>query len=187
MLKRLRFFFKNFLLNPRQTGALAPSSPFLAKRMIKNINFEKAKIIVELGPGDGAITKEILKYKKSHTKLILIEKNEHLAEILKTKFKDIILINDDAKNLSALIAKYHDGKVDYVISGLPFVCFPKNDRATILSEIQKILHKGTFIAFQYSIIMHKVIKEYFTIKNMGVTLLNFPPAFVYECINKKHK
>ena len=54
----------------------------------------KGKNILEIGPGSGNLTSFILKERPN--KFFVIEKDEYLAEILKEKFKDeLIIYNDD--------------------------------------------------------------------------------------------
>ena len=54
----------------------------------------KNKSILEIGPGTGNLTKNILK--KKPKKIIVIEKDDGLAQLLKKKFdSDIKIINDD--------------------------------------------------------------------------------------------
>jgi 16S rRNA (adenine1518-N6/adenine1519-N6)-dimethyltransferase len=54
----------------------------------------KGKSILEIGPGTGNLTKNI--YKKKPKKLIIIEKDNDLTELLKKNFKDSVkIINDD--------------------------------------------------------------------------------------------
>ncbi len=50
---RLITFLHEFIKHPKHTGAVAPSSKILAKKMVDVIDFNKAKCIVELGPGTG--------------------------------------------------------------------------------------------------------------------------------------
>ena len=50
-------FFKNFIKNPRQIGSITPSSNILSEKMVDQIDFNKAKYIVELGPGTGSYTR----------------------------------------------------------------------------------------------------------------------------------
>ena len=69
-------FIKEYIKHPRKVGAIAPSSKYLAYKMIKEINFELAKCIVEYGPGTGAFTEKILARAKDDTKIILLEVNE---------------------------------------------------------------------------------------------------------------
>ena len=54
----------------KTSGTIIPSSRFLVKKMLYEIDFSKADVIVELGPGNGVITKNILK--KLHAKAVLI-------------------------------------------------------------------------------------------------------------------
>ena len=61
---------------------------------IINIAPIKGKNILEIGPGSGNLTSFILKERPN--KFFVIEKDEYLAEILKEKFKDeLIIYNDD--------------------------------------------------------------------------------------------
>jgi phospholipid N-methyltransferase len=42
-------FLKQFWKEKKMVGAMAPSSRFLAKKMLENIDFSNAKVLVELG------------------------------------------------------------------------------------------------------------------------------------------
>ena len=72
---------------------------FLIDKNIINLiidaaNIQKDDTLLEVGPGTGNLTKEIIS--KNPKKLILIEKDKNLSIELKKKFNDkIILINDD--------------------------------------------------------------------------------------------
>ena len=66
-------FLKEALKNINTLGTVTPSSRFLSKRMLKEINFLKADVIVELGPGTGAITKYILENLSPKATLICFE------------------------------------------------------------------------------------------------------------------
>ena len=67
----------------------------IVKKIINLVNF-KNKNIIEIGPGSGVLTDEILK--KKPKSLILIEKDNILAQSLKIKYKNtntVIIYNDD--------------------------------------------------------------------------------------------
>ena len=95
---------------------------FLLK-MNTYIESSKNNIIIEIGPGKGALTEYLLK--KNFKKLFLIEKDNNLASQLKLKYenkKNIFIINDDAlaydydifKNLKENIVIY--GNLPFNIS-----------------------------------------------------------------------
>ena len=70
----------------------------ICKKII-NLSNIKGKNIIEIGPGTGQLTQEIIKINPK--KLILIEKDNNLINLLKTKYehyKNIEFINEDALN-----------------------------------------------------------------------------------------
>ena len=52
---------KAFLKKGRSIASFAPSSRFMARRVVDGIDFESARCIVELGAGTGPITAELIK------------------------------------------------------------------------------------------------------------------------------
>ena len=75
----------------------------------------KDENIIEIGPGTGNLTKQILS--KKPKSLILIEKDNELYNFLKTKFinKEITIINKDALDVD--FSKFKKAKI---ISNLPY-------------------------------------------------------------------
>ncbi len=92
---------------------------FLLK-MNSHIESSKNSIIIEIGPGKGALTKFLIK--KDFKKLFLIEKDNNLAIQLKLKYekvKNIFVINDDALTFDYSIFKNKEEKV-IIYGNLPF-------------------------------------------------------------------
>ena len=55
-----RSFLRQFWKEKKMVGAMSPSSRFLAKKMLESVDFESARIIVDLGPGTGVLTRRLL-------------------------------------------------------------------------------------------------------------------------------
>ena len=110
---------------------------------IINIIDIKDKNILEIGPGTGNLTLEILK--KKPKKLILIEKDNILADQLIKKFKDNVkVINKDVLNI--------DESILYNQSLIVFGNLPYNISTEILSKwILNLKHNK--IWFSYLILM----------------------------------
>ncbi len=92
---------------------------FLLK-MNDHIESSKKNIIIEIGPGKGALTEYLSK--KNFKKLFLIEKDNNLAHQLKLKYKkikNIFIINDDALTFDYSIFKNIKEKV-IIYGNLPF-------------------------------------------------------------------
>ena len=167
-------FVKQFILHPRRTGAILPSGPELVKAMLAPVDFEKAKNIVELGPGTGVFTKELLRRMRSDSKLTALEISPAFCkELLKINDNRFTILNADAKHLSKTIKE-----ADYVISGLPLIALPTKDHEQILNEIKKIT-KYAYIQFHYSPLGEAQLKKTFSKVNKKIVMKNVPPAIVY--------
>jgi len=174
-------FIFSFFKDWRQTGSLVPSSWFLARRMIRPIDFTSAKVIVELGAGTGVVTRMILKKMRHDARLYVFEINKTFcARLRRIKDDRLVIINDSA----AEIKKYLSGKrANHVVSSLPVaVLTPKLTNLILKSVYQNLKKGGGFTQFQYTIRSYDKVKYFFKNVKIGFTLLNIPPAFVYECV-----
>ena len=178
-------FILEYIKNPRYIGAVAPSSKHLANKMISEIDFEKAKYIIEYGPGTGAFTEKILSRVNNDTIVILIEINKEFYNTLKKLYgykKNVIILNDSVENIDSILKKYSISEVDYIVSGLPFGSLPQNVSKCILKKTSDILkYKGKFITFQYSLFKLNFINKFFNKVSYSKVLVNFPPAYVLTC------
>lgn len=185
-MKMIKFLIEYFK-SPRTVGAVAPSSEKLAEKMVKDIDFENAKCIVEYGPGTGVFTDKLIEGKNHDTILLLLEYNKEFCTQLEKRYKghdSIILINDSAENVDKHLKEYNINEVDYVVSGLPFASLPKNVSNKILRKTKSILKKdGLFITFQYTLLKKEFIAGFFKKIDLERVVLNVPPAYVLKCQN----
>lgn len=165
-------------------GAMAPSSKFLAKKMLGKIPFAEAKVIVELGPGTGVFTRRILEQLHPEGKLFVFELNDSFIKTLQKEIKDprVILIHDSAEKIGEYLSQYGIEHADAVVSSLPLANFPAELKNRILRESCRVLHDNAlYVQFQYSLNAKKNIKQYYKQVEITFTPANFPPAFVYYC------
>lgn len=178
-------FLLEYIKNPKVVGAVKPSSPTLANKMLESVDFNKVNCIVEYGPGTGVFTEKILARVKEDALVILIEKNEEFFKILTNLYgykNNVIILNDGAENIESILKEHNVSKVDYIISGLPFTIFSKELSDTILDKTVKVLgDDGEFITFQYSLVLNKLFNNFFSNIKIDRTFKNIPPAYVLKC------
>lgn len=176
-------FLKEGLKNFKTMGTVARSSRFLSRRMIKNVDFSASKVIIELGAGDGVITRRILGQMNVHSRLICFEVNPNMVEILSTiNDPRLIIIQDSAENLLIHMKSFDIDEVDTIISALPFVILPETLRNNILNTSKMALKdSGKFIQMHYSLKEKALYTSRFSKVNISFVPLNIPPAFVLEC------
>ena len=174
----------NFIKKPKEVGAVAPSSKFLTKEIVKHINFKTSKNIVELGPGLGTFTKFILKKADADAKLFCFEVNKNFCDYLSKNIIDdrLVIINENADNISHNLKKFKIKKADCIVSGLPFRNFSGTKKKKILEEVRNSLSdEGKFILFQYMNGLGKLLELHFGRIDRKFVPVNVPPAFVYVC------
>jgi len=180
-------FIIQYITKPRTVGAIWPSSKYLAKKMIQDIDFESAEYIVEYGPGTGVFTDKILTARHPSTVLMLIENNQGFYDLLVKKYSDIpnlYIINGSAENVGEYMAQHSIPHADYVVSGLPFASLPQDVSTRILAQTKTHLKQdGKFITFQYTLLKKDFIAQHFNEISIRRELRNIPPAYVLSCNN----
>lgn len=180
-------FFKTYLKEKKVVGAVAPSSKFLRKKMLANIDFSKDLVIVEFGPGTGVFTKEIIKQMTPKSVLYVFELNEVFYDSLVEVIDDprVKIFHDSAEKVEYFLNHDNYHHADIVMSSLPLAVIPEQVKIEILTASKKVLGThGQYIQFQYSLNAKKLLKSYFTEMNISFTPVNIPPAFVYTCKNQ---
>ncbi|HEY0428797.1 MAG TPA: rRNA adenine N-6-methyltransferase family protein [Pyrinomonadaceae bacterium] len=180
-------FLQAFFKNPLKVGAITPSSPELASKMIEGIRPDENNVVLELGVGTGAITKFLQEVVLDEKSYLGIELDGNLVKSLRTKFPALKIIRGNACELEKIHQKSSLGKVGYIICCLPFVSLPNEVGEKILSEIDKFMQQGcVFRTFQYAhgYYMPSAIKlrefmrnRYGKAKRSPLIVKNVPPAY----------
>lgn len=167
--------------NLTTTGALTFSSKALVNKMLSKSDLSHAKLVVEMGGGDGSITQGIIERLEADAELLVFEINKSFCESMKKQFPqpNVKIINDSAENLDKYL---HGKKVDYIFSSLPFSLISKEATNEIMIQSKNSLTpSGAFIQICYSYLLKNLFKKYFNKVNTSFTFKNLPPAFVMVC------
>ncbi len=183
-------FFKRVLANPLQVGYLVPSSPFLTRQTAKRLNFSKPRVIVELGPGEGCHTRQIVRRMTDDCRLVAFELDPEFCDHLKKQFKDdprVTILHRNALELPQTLEEMGVTHCDYIVSGLPFLVIEEQARNKLLGNIsQAIGTEGRFITYQVTmqIADHDHL---FELADKEYCPLNLPPINVLEFKQAKSK
>ncbi len=182
-----RKFWKQFLKSRREIGSVTPSSRHLTKGIIDKIDFTQDIVVIELGPGTGVFTKALLDKLTSKSRLIVIELNDEMHDLLAKKFNDerLILVHGSATKMKQVLQDNAIEGADYIVSSLPLSVMPEEIANQIFQDSKTILNgQGKYIQFMYSLVLKTKLEHYFQHVSKSFVLLNFPPAFVFECHNR---
>ncbi len=170
--------------NIKTTGTITPSSKVLINDLLKPIDFSKAQCIVELGPGNGCVTKTLLERMTEDCQLISLELDGEFATRLKAiEDKRLHVYNACASSIRSILDELGISAVDHVVSSLPLALIDDDIVQDILSTVGSNLRDGgRFLQYQYSLANYSDVKPLFKDVKLHFTLRNMPPAFVYECV-----
>lgn len=187
---QLRDFFVQAVVKYRETGAIAPSSPYLARLIADQSGLERGGEVVEVGPGTGVFTEELIRRITPNSRLTLIEKNTCFANLLRKKFPTVRVLEACATELGKHLNDHSIPAADSIISGLPWAVMPPHLQEKLLKQIQKILATdGVFTTFAYfgphllpsgKQFRRRLETCFHNVTRTPIEMRNFPPAFVYR-------
>ncbi len=180
--EQLLLFAKNFVKHPKMLGSVIPSSRFLIDKLLAPVDWQKARLFVEYGPGIGNISAEVLKRMHPDARLVLFELNDDFADFLRTGFRDprLIVLHRSAADVGRVLADQGLGQADYIISGIPFSTMPEAVRNEIADATYAALAPGgQFLVYQFSPKILEVLTPRFSRIDRDFEPINVPPAQLY--------
>lgn len=178
-------FWQTWIQHPRTVGSVTPSAPALVHRMLEPVPWDRVHTVVELGAGTGPVTAEILQRKPPHVHFMAFEREPVFRQLLAERFPELEL-HSEALGLGSVLAASGENYADVIISGIPFAALSIADQEALLDEVDRCLAPGgLFIAFQYAPLLYRRLVRRFARCDLGLALLNLPPAVVYTCHKAK--
>lgn len=174
-------FWAHWARSPRQTGAIAASSPALSRAMAAPIDPKIPGTVVEFGPGTGPVTAAIIERGITPDRLVMIEMNASFRNRLQSNYPDARILEVDAFAIDRVAQEQEFGQLSAIVSSLPLLNWPIEERVKLLHKAFALLRPGCpFIQFTYGptspIPMHG--GTYHVHKSRRIWA-NIPPATVW--------
>lgn len=142
----------------RATGALLPSSRFLARALASPLAGPRSSLrILEVGPGTGSVTREILRHLQPGDRLDCVELNGHFVDRLNLCLRHdprFIPYRDQVHVIHSPVEDLpREAVYDHIISGLPLNNFPVPLVREIFKAYSRLLKPGGILSyFEYVLI-----------------------------------
>jgi phospholipid N-methyltransferase len=176
-------FLKSLIMNPQATGAVFPSSRYLAKVMAAGVCLPNDGLVIELGAGTGAITEALLASGVAAERFVVIERSPSLAAQLRVRFPGVEVLTASALDLVDLLAG-RDLPVSSVVSSLPLRSLSPEVQRAILMQISRVLPSdGRYVHFTYDISSDgSFYPAHYCLVDSKIVWRNVPPAKVERFI-----
>ncbi len=175
-------FLKAFLQARRTVGAVAPTSRGVARRIARLSGMEAARTVAELGPGTGAITRELLAALPDDGRLWAFEVYPPFVQHLRATIDDprLTVVPESAEAIAEIRAAQGLPGFDAIVSAVPFSLMEPAQTTEILRAAARTLHPdGVFVALQYHPrYLAPLLRAEFTVVKREVYPWNIPPALL---------
>ncbi|MPT47168.1 MAG: methyltransferase [Sphingobium sp.] len=175
-------FFRQFLRSPKMVGSVIPTSRQAIDALLSEVDWSKADVFVEYGPGVGTFTYPILKRLRPDARLIAIDTCRDFIDHLGASAKDprLTLVHGSASDVKDILEKYAPGQqANYVLSGLPFSTLPEGVGDDIVAATaQSLAPDGAFLIYQYSRFVVPMLRRHFTDVRSRRHWVNIPPCYL---------
>lgn len=178
-------FLTQFVRNPLRVGSVLPSSALLARSVIPVQALAGASLVVELGPGTGVITRELVRMKPAQCRYLGVELNTQFLRVLRRRFPEQQFHHGDAAALGQILQILGYGKADVIVSSLPLTTLRFREAVAFIEGFASCLQSaGSFATFTYchNLLIERnrrvidVLRATFSATEVETVLGNFPPA-----------
>ena len=180
-------FVKAALRNPLEVSTVFPTTRYLANTLLDAADIGRAKSVVELGCGTGAITKHLSPRLTPSQSFLGIEIDEPMVKFLQKEYPKLRFETGLAEQLPQWAP---EGSVDVVVSSLPWTVFSPTMQANTIEAILKGLRPGgSFLTYicanalvypQAKSFLAKLNDKFSKVERSPLEWRNIPPAFVYK-------
>jgi phospholipid N-methyltransferase len=182
--RQVILFARNFFKHPRMLGSIIPSSRFLVHDLMRQVDWNRAKVLVEYGPGVGNITAEVLKRMRPDARMVVFETNDDFVGFLREAIPDprLTVVHGSAADVGRVLGELGLGQADCVISGIPFSTMPPEVGEAIVRSTREALRPGgRFLVYQFSREVLRFLRREFQEIREAFEPLNILPARLYYC------
>jgi phospholipid N-methyltransferase len=177
-------FARNFFKNPRMLGSVVPSSRYLVHQLLRDVDWERARVIVELGPGVGTISREVLRRMRPDATLLAFEINDEFVRHLNGNIEDprLRVQHRSGAEVNDALRELRLGKADYVIAGIPFSIMSDEERMAVLRNCHEALAEGgVMLVYQFSAKVRADLEKLYGRVQRMFEPRNVLPAHVFKC------
>jgi phosphatidylethanolamine/phosphatidyl-N-methylethanolamine N-methyltransferase len=183
-LQETLLFWRRWLRNPRQLGAILPSSTHLALAIARSAldHLPQGLKVLDLGAGTGRFTKALLDLGLPAQNLVCLELDKHMSQHLRNTFPGVEVIQGNACLVDQLVPPQWLGQFGVVVSGLPMINFSALTQNEIMKACGRLLcPEGAVVQFTYGFRSPlRLPDDQFTSRRLARVWRNVPPAVIWK-------
>lgn len=173
-----------WIRKPTQVASICPSSHVLTKFIANRACIRSATTIVDLGPGTGGTTRQILRYAQSKSRILAVELTPEFIPSLKSDADPRLVVQQgNALHLEQHLQRHGLTSPDVVVSGIPFSTLDAKQADQLMATIHRVLLPGgVFISYQFRRDVVRYAEPYLGDPDTDRVWWNLPPLAVHRWV-----
>jgi len=149
--------------------------------------------VVELGPGTGVFTEQIVNKLGSNSTFFALELNKVFVKATKNRCPQAEVYHDTAQSIKHYLNKHNVDQCDCIVSSLPWTIFEPDDQNILLETLSSVLAPGgSFVSIVYlgaktrrrgRHFIDSLPTHFNTVYKTKTVWQNLPPTQIYRCGN----
>jgi phospholipid N-methyltransferase len=178
--------FLKGIIRGNPIASLTPSSRWLSRLTVRNIDWERVRTLIELGGGTGPITRVLAERARPDCRVVVVERDRDFARMLRERFGSkphLEIVEGDVRDLASILSDRGISQADHVISGLPTPSLPRDSQRALFRAVRTVLRpEGTFNQItEIPWIYWPFYRKYFESVDFAFEPRNLPPGGTYFC------
>lgn len=176
-------FLGKFLRHGTAISSLVPSSTWLARAVVADLDWTRCGCVVELGAGTGPITAELLRAAPPGCRVVVNERDPDFCDRLRRRFPSADIVQADVVDFDRHLQARGIEQVDHFLCGLPLPSFRPEARDRVLAMVRRrLVPGGSFRQLTHMPWVHYYRHRcLFDEVRFRLVLRNLPPAGFYTC------
>ncbi len=184
-MNRLQYLLQ-FFKDPK-VAAVGPTSKRVVDKVCEGLPKDRDIQVLELGPGDGVVTRRLLDHLSSGSRILALETNKRFCdELIGWNDPRLTVVQDQAQHFPQQMKAHSFDGFDRVISGIPCSLLAHEERVELVMEFHRTLIEGGHaVLYQLSPLMKKHLQHFLDLEDMDIKMNGLLPMFVMRG-RKKH-
>lgn len=179
-------YLLQFFKDPK-VAALGPTSRQVVDGVCEGIPKDRDIDVLELGPGDGVVTRRLLEQLTPGSRILAIETNQRFCEELEAlNDPRLTVVNDRAEDFPDQMKERGFDAFDRIISGVPCSIYSQDQRQELVMNFHReLVEGGRVILYQLSPLMKGYLRNFLDLEDLDIKRNGILPMFIMKG-RKKH-
>ncbi len=174
-------YLLQFFRDPK-VAAVGPTSKKVVEEVCRSTVEDRDLDVLELGPGDGVITRCLLDRLSQGSRIMAVESNPRFCHELEAlEDPRLTVVEGKGQDFRDRMEKEGFKAFDRVVSGIPSSMLSHQERFQLMMDLHRMSREGgRTVIYQLSPLMKRYLKNFMEFEDMEIRMNGILPMFIMK-------